>query len=92
MLRARHGWNWGQLRRRLTTANGRWLIAADGVEYFRIHRMAPEQALATLDYFDGLNFAARATVPALDWPYADHHGAKHHRHRRRQLGHLPGDG
>jgi RNA-directed DNA polymerase len=36
MLRARHGWNWGQLRRHLTTATGRWLIAADGVEYFRI--------------------------------------------------------
>jgi RNA-directed DNA polymerase len=36
MLRARHGWSWGQLRRHLTTANGRWLIAADGVEYFRI--------------------------------------------------------
>src|ERR1017187_5082033 len=30
MLRARHGWNWGQLRRHLTTATGRWHIAADG--------------------------------------------------------------
>jgi RNA-directed DNA polymerase len=30
MLRARHGWNWGQLRRHLTTASGRWQIAADG--------------------------------------------------------------
>ena len=38
MLRARHGWNWGQLRRHLTTATGRWLIAADGVEFFRIER------------------------------------------------------
>jgi RNA-directed DNA polymerase len=36
MLRTRHGWTWGQLRRRLITADGRWLIAADGVEYFRI--------------------------------------------------------
>jgi len=36
MLRARHGWNLGQLRRHLTTATGRWQIAADGVEYFRI--------------------------------------------------------
>ena len=36
MLRARHGWNWGQLRRHLKAASGRWVIAADGVEYFRI--------------------------------------------------------
>ena len=36
MLRARHGWNWGQLRRHLLTADGRWRIAAGGVEYFRI--------------------------------------------------------
>jgi RNA-directed DNA polymerase len=36
MLRTRHRWSWGQLRRRLITANGQWLIAADGVEYFRI--------------------------------------------------------
>ena len=36
MLRARHDWNWGQFRRHLTTASGRWLIAAGGVEYFRI--------------------------------------------------------
>jgi RNA-directed DNA polymerase len=39
MLRARHRWNWGQLRRHLTTANGRWLIAADGIEYFRIEKV-----------------------------------------------------
>jgi hypothetical protein len=39
MLRARHRWNWGQLRRQLTTANGRWLIAADGIEYFRIEKV-----------------------------------------------------
>jgi len=36
MLRARHRWNWGQLRRHLTAADGRWRIAADGVEYFRL--------------------------------------------------------
>ena len=36
MLRARHGWNWGQLRRHLTAASGRWQIAADGAEFFRI--------------------------------------------------------
>jgi RNA-directed DNA polymerase len=36
MLRARHGWNWGQLRRHLVTADGRWRITADRVEYFRI--------------------------------------------------------
>jgi RNA-directed DNA polymerase len=35
MLRARHGWNWGEVRRHLA-ASGRWVIAADGVEYFRI--------------------------------------------------------
>ncbi|MFJ1796096.1 reverse transcriptase domain-containing protein [Kitasatospora griseola] len=35
MLRARHGWNWGQVRRHLA-ASGRWVIAADGIEYFRI--------------------------------------------------------
>jgi RNA-directed DNA polymerase len=36
MLRARHGWNWGQLRRHLTAATGRWQITADGVNFFRI--------------------------------------------------------
>ncbi|WP_255725443.1 reverse transcriptase domain-containing protein, partial [Frankia sp. Cj3] len=36
MLRARHRWNWGQLRRHLKTASGRWVIAAGGVEYFRL--------------------------------------------------------
>ncbi len=39
MLRARHGWNWGQLRRHLTAATGRWHIAADGVEFFRIEKV-----------------------------------------------------
>ncbi|WP_300682870.1 alpha/beta fold hydrolase [Nocardioides sp.] len=29
------------------------------------HRAQADQALATLDYFDGVNFAARATAPAL---------------------------
>ena len=36
MLRARHGWNWEQLRRHLTAATGRWHIATDGAEFFRI--------------------------------------------------------
>ena len=36
MLRTRHSWSWGQLRRHLTAADGPWRIAADGVEYFRI--------------------------------------------------------
>ena len=36
MLRARHGWNWGQLRRHLTTPSGKWRIAADGAGFFRI--------------------------------------------------------
>jgi hypothetical protein len=35
-LKARHGWNWGQLRHHLTTATGRWQITAGGAEYFRI--------------------------------------------------------
>jgi RNA-directed DNA polymerase len=40
MLKTRHGWNWGQLRRHLTAASGRWQIAADGVEFFRIEKVA----------------------------------------------------
>jgi RNA-directed DNA polymerase len=39
MLRARHSWNWGQLRRHLTAASGRWQITADGVEFFRIEKV-----------------------------------------------------
>jgi RNA-directed DNA polymerase len=39
MLRARHRWNWGQLRRNLTAATGRWRIEADGVEFFRIEKV-----------------------------------------------------
>jgi RNA-directed DNA polymerase len=39
LLRARHRWNWGQLRRHLTAATGRWQIAADGVEFFRIEKV-----------------------------------------------------
>jgi len=38
MLRARHRWNWGQLRHHLTKADGRWVIAADGVEYYSIEK------------------------------------------------------
>ena len=40
LLRARHGWNWGQLRRHLTTPTGQWLIAADGIEYYRLQGVA----------------------------------------------------
>jgi RNA-directed DNA polymerase len=36
MLRTRNRWNWAQARRHLKAASGRWVIAADGVEYFRI--------------------------------------------------------
>ena len=33
--------------------------------YCRVHRDRVETVFATLDYFDGVNFAARATAPAL---------------------------
>nr|WP_258018202.1 group II intron maturase-specific domain-containing protein [Streptomyces noursei] len=37
MLRERHHWSWGDVRRRFTTPTGRWLpIAADGIELFQI--------------------------------------------------------
>ncbi len=36
MLRARHRWNWGQLRHHLTAATGRWQITADRIKFFRI--------------------------------------------------------
>lgn len=32
--------------------------------YLRVHRDKIEQTFATLSYFDGVNFAKRATVPA----------------------------
>jgi hypothetical protein len=35
MLRARHGWNWGQVRRQLT-ATRRWQITVNWVEYLGI--------------------------------------------------------
>ena len=38
LLRARHRWNWGQLRHHLTKGTGRWVIAADGVEYYSIEK------------------------------------------------------
>src|SRR5262245_48403803 len=38
LLRARHRWNWGQLRRHLTKATGKWVIAANGVEYYSLAR------------------------------------------------------
>jgi RNA-directed DNA polymerase len=38
LLRTRHRWNWGQLRRHLT-ASGRWRIEADGVTLYRMSTM-----------------------------------------------------
>ncbi|MCA0378580.1 MAG: acetylxylan esterase [Actinobacteria bacterium] len=35
------------------------------VQYLSVHRGAEERVLSTLSYFDGVNFAARATAPAL---------------------------
>ncbi len=35
------------------------------VTYCRVHRRSLEQVFATLDYFDGMHFAARASAPAL---------------------------
>lgn len=35
------------------------------VRYLSVHRDAVERTFATLSYFDGVNFAARATAPAL---------------------------
>jgi cephalosporin-C deacetylase len=35
------------------------------VTYCRTHRRSLEQVFATLDYFDGMHFAARANAPAL---------------------------
>lgn len=35
------------------------------VRYLAVHRGAEERVLSTLSYFDGVNFAARATAPAL---------------------------
>jgi RNA-directed DNA polymerase len=37
LLRTRHHWSWGDVRRRLTTPTGRWLpISADGIELRKI--------------------------------------------------------
>ena len=35
------------------------------VRYLSVHRDAAEQTFRTLSYLDGVNFAARATAPAL---------------------------
>ena len=35
------------------------------VQYLRVHRGAEDRVYRTLSYFDGINFAARATAPAL---------------------------
>jgi len=34
------------------------------VRYLRTRRTDPDEVFATLDYFDGVNFAARSTIPA----------------------------
>ena len=39
LLRTRHRWNWGQVRRHLTTASGQWRIEANGISLFRISTM-----------------------------------------------------
>ena len=59
MLRARHGWNWGQLRRHLTAATGRWQIAADGVKFFRIESVTVSR------------YAYRGTKIPSPWPTAN---------------------
>ncbi|GGO68081.1 acetylxylan esterase [Nocardioides deserti] len=38
---------------------------AELLRFLRTHRARAEDALATLDYFDGVNFAGRASAPAL---------------------------
>ena len=42
---------------------------AEITQYLSVHRDVAEQALTTLSYFDGVNFAKRATVPSL-WSVA----------------------
>ncbi|MBP2707460.1 group II intron reverse transcriptase/maturase [Microbispora sp. RL4-1S] len=59
MLRARHGWNWGQLRRHLKTGTGRWVIAAGGVEYFRLQGVTVSR------------YAYRGTKIPSPWPPAN---------------------
>ena len=52
------------IRRALGIA-GNNTTSAEIVAYLRTHRATVEQVLNTLDYFDGINFAPRARVPAL---------------------------
>jgi RNA-directed DNA polymerase len=59
MLRARHRWNWGQLRRHLTAATGRWVIAAGRVEYFRLESVTVSR------------YAYRGNKIPTPWPPAD---------------------
>jgi RNA-directed DNA polymerase len=59
MLRARHGWNWGQLRRHLTAATGRWQITADGIKFFRIESVTVSR------------YAYRGTKIPSPWPTAN---------------------
>jgi RNA-directed DNA polymerase len=60
MLRARHRWNWGQLRRHLTATTGRWVIAAGGAEYFRLESVTVSR------------YAYRGNKIPAPWPPANH--------------------
>jgi RNA-directed DNA polymerase len=59
MLRTHHRWSWGQLRRHLITADGRWQIAADGVEHFRIEGVTVSR------------YACRGNKIPTPWPTAN---------------------
>ena len=39
LLKVRHGWTWGQVRRHLTAATGQWQISATGVDFYRIKKV-----------------------------------------------------
>ena len=52
------------IRRGLGIA-GNSTTSAEIVAYLRTHRLSVETVLGVLDYFDGVNFAARAQAPAL---------------------------
>jgi hypothetical protein len=69
LLRARHRWNWGQLRHHLTKGTGRWVIAADGVEYYSIEKRMTVSRYAYPERTSGLTLhrrrAGRPCVGAL---------------------------
>jgi cephalosporin-C deacetylase len=51
--------------RRAIGIAGNNTTSAENVAYLRTHRSRVDEVLNTLDYFDGVNFAARAHAPAL---------------------------